>query len=113
MANLEELSEKSKKAHQEDVKQYDKGQNALCFIVIGGILLVISLLFFILSFAKKANKVAGVNVNSLQFYVCVICGIISIGCLVYGIVKFVKSHLARKKLAQEINEINKMKKENI
>ena len=43
--SYDELSQISRDDHQEDVRQYDKQQNALCLVVIGAITLICVALF--------------------------------------------------------------------
>ena len=51
--SYDELSQISRDDHQEDVRQYDKQQNALCLVVIGAICLICGALFIILSFKSQ------------------------------------------------------------
>ncbi|MEE3442959.1 MAG: hypothetical protein VZR77_04010, partial [Candidatus Enteromonas sp.] len=67
-----EISAYSREAHNRDIAGYDKSQNALCFVVIGGTVFTIGILFIFLSLQKKFNKIVGINVASFQFAICVI-----------------------------------------
>ena len=107
--SYDQLSEISRNDHQEDTKQYDKQQNALCLVMIGAICFVCSILFFILSFERKYNKMAGIRPDSLQFIVCVICLVAAITLLSIGLVRFFKAHKIRKHLHQEIIEVTNLK----
>ena len=62
-----EISAYSREAHNRDIAGYDKSQNALCFVVIGGTVFTIGILFIFLSLQKKFNKIVGINVASFQF----------------------------------------------
>jgi hypothetical protein len=105
----QEASEVSEKLHSLDVVEYDKGQNALCFVVLGGISIVVGLLFIILSLQRKNNKIVGFNFASIQFIICVVC--LSIGCisLGYGLYRFISTRLKRKQYKQVIEVLSKLK----
>ena len=109
--SYDELTEKSKKDHQSIVKTMDNRDNALCLVVLGGISLVVSVLFFILSFKRKFNKLAGIDTGSLQFYVCIICGAIGLVLLLAGIVFVYVNHLYRIAYNKEIAAIAKLKEQ--
>ena len=111
--SFDELSKLSQQKHQADVAEYDKQQNSLCKIVIGAILLIIGILFFVLSLKKSKNKFAGVDFTSLQFYVFVICTAIGVVLLVIGIVRMVKASKKRKLIKQDIVTLANYKKQNI
>lgn len=104
-----EVSELSKKAHSDDIVEYNKEQNALCFVVFGGIALIIGVLFIFLSFKKKINTIVGIDYKSLQFYVCIIALAGGLFCLVYGLIKLFKALKKRKELKETINTLNLMK----
>ena len=80
----QEKSSLSRKAHSEDILQYNKEQNALCFVVFGVIALIVGVLFIFLSLKKRVNVITGIDYASLQFYVCVICLAGGLFCLVFG-----------------------------
>ena len=103
--SYEELAAMSRDAHQEDVRQYDKEQNALCFVVIGGILLVIAILFIFLSMKRQFNKLVGIDFSSLQFIILCITSAASLGCLGYGLTRFIIAANKRKELHAAIKEI--------
>ena len=107
--SLDELSQISRDDHQEDVRQYDKQQNALCLVMIGGICLVCAILFLILSFKRRMNKMAGLDVGSLPFFVSVACFIAAAALLIIGLIRFFKAHKIRKALEVEIMEVTKLK----
>jgi uncharacterized membrane protein YvbJ len=104
--NDEEAGILSKKAHQGDMREYDKTQNALCFVVLGSISLMVGALFVILSLKKRVNKIVGVNFASLQFVICVICSSLGIGLLAYGLVVFFRAKKKRKQYRRFISVIN-------
>lgn len=106
---FDELTDKSKKDHQSIVETMDNRDNALCLVVLGGISLVVSVLFFILSFKRKFNKLAGIDTGSLQFYVCIICGIIGIYLLTIGLVFVIANRKYRIAYNKEIAAIAKLK----
>ena len=95
----------SQRLHQLSQKYYDQGQNALCFLVIGGIILVIGILFIFLAQQRKNNIMVGLNVGSLAFYIMVIG--IALGSLlcVFGLIKFLVAFFKRKKVISQINAL--------
>ena len=108
--SYDELSELSNEDHRKDTKEYDKQQNALALVMIGGILLICGILFLILSIRKVMNKSRGIDTSSLQFFVCIACFAIAAILLSYGLYRFFKAHFARKQLHNEIDEISKLRK---
>ena len=107
----EELSEISRHNHQEDTHQYDKQQNALCLVMIGAILLVCAVLFFILSFKRVMNKAGVLDIKSLQFIVCIVCLAAAIILLSIGLYRFFKAHIKRRRLKEEIMTVTLLRKE--
>ncbi|HAS56892.1 MAG TPA: hypothetical protein DCR94_06675 [Firmicutes bacterium] len=105
-----EIRAYSKQAHNRDILGYDKTQNALCFVVIGGIVLTIGILFIFLSLKKKVNKIVGINVNSFQFVICVVCLAIGLGLLITGITLLIKALSLRKRAKKEISYISKLQR---
>ena len=108
---LDELTEISRHDHQEDVRQYDIQQNALCLVVIGGICFVCALLFLILSVVREKNKVTGIDPTSLPFYVSIGCFAAAAILLSIGLFRFLKAHSKRKALKEEIMKVTKLKSE--
>lgn len=107
----EELSQISRNNHQEDTHQYDKQQNALCLVMIGGICLVCAILFFILSFKRVMNKAGTLDTSSLQFFVCIGCLIAAVVLLSIGLFRFFKAFIKRKQLKEEIMTVTLLRKE--
>ena len=107
----EELSQISRKNHQEDTHQYDKQQNALCLVMIGGICLVCAILFFILSFKRVMNKAGTLDTSSLQFFVCIGCLIAAAVLLSIGLFRFFRAFIKRKQLKEEIMTVTLLRKE--
>ena len=107
--SLDELSQISRDDHQEDVRQYDKQQNALCLVMIGGICLVCAILFLILSFKRRMNRMAGLDVGSLPFFVSVACFVSAAALLTIGLIRFFKAHKIRKALEVEIMTVTRLK----
>lgn len=106
MEETKEVSrEESKRLHQESQVQYDKQQNALCFVVIGGILLIIGIIFIFLANKRENNQFVGIDTGSLAFYVMVIG--ISLGGLgvIYGIIKYLVASKKRRKIVKQINSL--------
>lgn len=109
--SYEELSQISRNDHQEDTKQYDKQQNSLCLAVLGGIALVIAILFFILSFKREMNKTGILDVQSLQFLISMICFGLAAVLLTIGLVIFIKALIKRLQLKDEILAVSLLKKD--
>ena len=107
----DELSQISRNNHQEDTRQYDKQQNALCLVMIGAICLVCAVLFFILSFKRVMNKAGVLDVTSLQFFVSIGCLIAAVILLTIGLIRFFKAHAIRKQLKEEIMTVTLLRKE--
>lgn len=105
----EEASAFSKKYHQQDVEAYDKGQNGMCYIVIGTIFAIISIIFVFLAQKKKFNKIVGLDYASLQFYIFIITAIIAVICLALGLYRLYVSVKKRKDLKHRINVLNSIK----
>lgn len=103
----EDLSKKSRDDHQKIVQELDKQDNALCLVVIGGIVLVCAILFLILSFKRTKNKMGGIDPTSLQFFICVACFIAAAVLLAFGLYRTIKTVLRRKELRQDIANIAK------
>ena len=107
--SYDELSQISRDDHQEDVRQYDKQQNALCLVVIGAITLICGALFIILSIKRKNNKMAGLDPTSLPFFVSLACFVAAAALLTIGLIRFFKAHSVRKALESEIMEVTRLK----
>ena len=107
--SYDQLSQISRDDHQEDVRQYDKQQNALCLVVIGAITLICGCLFIILSIKRKNNKMAGLDPTSLPFFVSLACFVAAVVLLTLGLIRFFKAHSIRKALEAEINEVTRLK----
>lgn len=105
-----EIRSYSRVAHNRDTLGYDKSQNALCFVVIGGIVLAIGILFIFLSLQKKRNKIVGINFASLQFVICVSCLAAGAALLTIGIVLLIKALKLRKQAKNEIAYISTLKR---
>ena len=106
-----ELSQISRDDHQEDTRQYDKQQNALCLVMIGAICLVCAILFLILSFKRVMNKMGGIDPSSLQFFVCIACFVAAVVLLSIGLFRFFKAHNIRKQLRVEIDTVSRLKRD--
>ena len=111
--SYDELSQISRDDHQEDTHQYDNQQNALCLVMIGAICFVCAILFLILSFKRKMNKMAGIDPASLQFVVCMACFVAAAVLLTIGLVRFFKAQKIRKQLHEEILEVSLLKKDHL
>ncbi len=99
----EEISTYSQAAHKRDIAGYDLSQNALCFEVLGGISLIVGVLFIFLSLKKRRNTIIGINFASLQFVICVICLALGITLLTIGTINLLKSQKIRKSAKKDID----------
>ena len=109
--SYDELSQISRNDHQEDTKQYDKQQNSLCLVVLGGIALVTGILFFILSFKREMNRSGQLDVKSLQFLISMILFGAAVGLLSIGLYIFIKAQIKRMQLKDEILAVSLLKKD--
>ncbi len=70
-----QIKELSLTAHRRENEGYDKQQNALCFLVIGIMLLIIGVIFFVLSFkitVGSASNARTLKYTSFEFMVSVV-----------------------------------------
>lgn len=109
--SYEELSQISRNDHQEDTRQYDKQQNALCLVMIGAICLVCGVIFLILSFVRRYNQMAGIDAQSLQFVVSMLCFGAAVALLSVGLVRFFLAFGVRRQLKQEIIDVAVVKRD--
>lgn len=109
--SYDELSKISRDDHQEDTRQYDKQQNALCLVMIGSILLICGILFLILSSVRRYNQMVGIDPGSLQFIVSMACFGGAVILLTLGLVRFFIAFGVRKHLKQEIIEVAVIKRD--
>ncbi len=101
----DEQRKESQRLHKESQRQYDKQQNALCFLVIGGILLIIGIIFIFLANRRKNNVMVGIDVKSLAFYIMLLGLVLGGAGVIYGSVKFIVAHRRQKKIIDEINQL--------
>ena len=109
--SYEELSQISRNDHQEDTRLYDRQQNSLCLVVLGGISLVMALLFFFLSFKREMNKMGGLDDKSLQFIVSIICFVLAGILLSLGLTLVIIAQVKRLRLKDEILAVSLLKKD--
>ncbi len=95
----------SQRLHQESQAQYDKQQNALCFLVIGGMLLIIGFIFIFLANRRENNVFVGIDIHSLAFYIMVVG--LSLGGVgvVYGGIRFIVAKIKQNKIIRKINSM--------
>ena len=108
--SYEELSQISRNDHQEDTRQYDKQQNALCLVALGGISLVVAIIFFILSFKREMNQSGILDVSSLQFLISMVCLGGAVVLLGVGLYFFIKAAIKRTQLKREILAVSILRK---
>lgn len=77
--------------------------NALSFIVIGGIVLIVSIVFILLSFKYNVLKVRVFTPASLEFVVACIGSATSLVCLIYGGIRLTKALLRIKYYSHYLN----------
>ncbi|MFA6624257.1 MAG: hypothetical protein WCS80_00640 [Bacilli bacterium] len=104
--NLDDRT-RSQKLHQESQKEYDKAQNALCFVVLGAIFLAIGIIFIFLANKRENNQMVGVDTGSIAFYICLLGLIVGGGFLIYGGIKFFIAFKNRRVILREINTLKK------
>lgn len=107
-----EVSGFSQAAHRRDTEGYDLLQNALCFEVIGTIVLIIGILFIFLSLKKSRNKIVGVDFASLQFVICVCCLTAGIVLLTIGTIFVIKALKKRKNAKKDIAYLGTLHRSN-
>lgn len=101
----QERREKSQALHKESQKQYDKQQNAMCFVVLGGIALIIGIIFIFLSFKREYNVLTGIDTGSIAFVICVLMLSVGVISLAFGLTKFFRALIKQKKIIKEINQL--------
>lgn len=101
--NDEERRELSQKLHKESQTLYDKGQNALCYVVIGSIFEVIGIIFIFLAMKRENNVMVGLAYDSLAFAIMVISLAGGTVLLVYGLVRLILSLKKRREVLRQIN----------
>ena len=104
----EDLRVFSREAHNRNIAGYDKAQNAGCFLVIGGIVFLIGVLFIFLSLQKKMNKIVGINILSFQFFVCVAALAIGSVLLTIGTIQLIRAQAVRRAAKKEIEYLNEL-----
>ncbi|MFA6829207.1 MAG: hypothetical protein WCR67_00645 [Bacilli bacterium] len=101
----EEKREMSQKLHKQSQEQYDIQQNALCYVVIGGILMVIGVLFIFMAMKRENNILVGIDVTSIAFYIMVIALAGGVASMAYGLVRFFRARIARKAVLRQISSL--------
>jgi len=97
-------------SHRSIQHNTDLRNNALCYIIIGFILLVVGSLFLLLSFKYNVIKQRVFSPLSLEFFVCIVCLVGSISCLIFGFLRFISalSHIKYyEKYIKDSEEANK------
>jgi hypothetical protein len=98
----DEISTYSREAHNRDIDGYNRTQNALCYLVIGGTVFIIGVLFVFLSLEKKYNKIVGINPASFPFVIAMLCLAAGLTALTLGTIFLVKARRIRSHARQEI-----------
>ncbi len=109
--NTEELtdeeirSKKSHDLHKESQRQYDIGQNAMCFVVLGALGVIIGIIFIFIALKRENNVIVGFDTGSLAFYIFIILLAVGGAALIYGLIRYFISYFTRKKVIDEINHL--------
>lgn len=93
-------------AHNNIIKASDKKDNALCFFVIGIILIVVGGALFGLSFKRNVLNIRVFRPTSLEFALGVFLLVLGGAALIYSIIKLVKVRRARKYFRSVLRDIN-------
>ena len=96
---------KSQDLHSLSTKLYDREQNSLCFLVIGGIFLIIGILFIFMSLKRENNVLIGIDVGSLAFYIMILSLAGGGIAFLYGLIRFLVAFFQRKSVIAEINSL--------
>jgi hypothetical protein len=83
--------------HNQIRKQTEKKNSGLTFLVIGGILLIVGLLFLVLSFRFNVKKQRVFTPGSVEFVICVLSLSLSVFSLVFGSIRLILSQLGLRK----------------
>ncbi len=101
----DEQRKESQRLHKESQAQYDKQQNALCFLVIGGILLIIGIIFIFLANRRENNVFVGIDVHSLAFYIMVLGLALGGAGVIYGGIRFTLAKIKQNQIIRQINSL--------
>lgn len=101
----DEQREESRRLHQASQEQFDKQQNALCFLVIGGILLIIGIIFIFLANRRRNNVLVGIDVHSLAFCIMLFGLVLGSAGVIYGGIKFLLAYKKQKEIIKQINQL--------
>ncbi len=82
-------------AYGKVTKNDNERNGGLTLLVIGGILLVVAIVFFVLSFRFNTAKQRIFTPRSVEFIVSILCGVSSLTLIIWGSIRLV---LAVKKL---------------
>ena len=93
----------NQKTHASLTKSKDMKDSALSFLVIGGIILIVSIVFILLSFKYNVLKIRVFTPASLEFVVACIGSAASLFCLIYGGIKLTKALLRINYFSRHLN----------
>lgn len=101
--NEEEVKSLARASHSEIHKARNKLNTGKSFLVVGTTLVIISLMFFLLSF--KSNNYGRFEPNCTEFYT--FCGLITLGvaALTYGAISFIHGLRKRKEYEEMLKDI--------
>lgn len=72
-------------------KNENEKNGGLTFLVIGGILLVIAIVFFVLSFRFNTQKQRVFTPGSVEFVVSILCAVSSLTLITWGTIRLVRA----------------------
>ena len=100
-------------AHTNITRAKDIKDNALCFLIIGGIVFIVGVIFLFLSFKYNIVKEKIFRPDSTEFVACVILLTLALVFLIYGFIRLITSIKMKRYftylIEEEKNEILKKK----
>ena len=102
--NEEETKELSRASHAQIQRASNSFARGMCLNALGGILLIIALIFFIL--ANKPSQGFVLQPNCAEFYVFLVATIISVGLLGFGIYLSVVGMTTKRQYTQLLKDLN-------
>lgn len=99
----EEVKSLARASHAEIHRARNSKNRGMCFLVIGVILLIISFLFFLMSF--KAAQGGQLVLTSTEFYVFICLLALSVISIVFGLFSLIRGILKEKKYSSLLKDI--------
>ena len=104
----EEAKKFSVKVHNDRTQLTEKWNNAMCFLVLGAIGLVIGGLFTVLSLEKKRNQYTGIRFASFEFVVAAIVLAAGAFAFIHGVVRVIKAKKGINRANREIALVSRL-----